>query len=108
MNQDLVFAPLDSTLSGKPLSEQLFVSKMSQELLAARESYAGPIEASAIKDHLESHFAKAFARQGPARAESLQVSTERSSSGWRTRLSVLPSQTMVPRPKELAMDLDWL
>jgi len=108
VNQDLVFAPLDSTLSGKPLSGQVFASTMSQELIAAREAYAGPLEASAIKDHLVRHFDGVFERHGQTKPESLQVSTEETISGWRTRLSVLPSQAMLPAPQELAMDLDWL
>jgi hypothetical protein len=108
VSQDLVFAPLDSTLSGKPLSWQVFASTMSQELIAAREAYAGPLEASAIKDHLVRHFDGVFERHGQTKPESLQVSTEEAISGWRTRLSVLPSQAMLPAPQELAMNLDWL
>ena len=105
--RDVAMSPLDVTLAGGPLCDQLFVAMISQELIACREEYQGPVEPNAVRAYLEDHFAGFFAKHGRVGPERLEVTADMTPAGCRSRLFILPSRTMLPTRREFSMDLDW-
>lgn len=107
LNHDFVFAPVDACLSGQPFSEQVFASRISQELIQCRESFQGSADPSRVKAGLEEHFAAVFAEHGQVRPDRFEILAQETQSGCRTRIDITPSRIMLPTRRPYAMDLEW-
>lgn len=104
LHQDILFTPLDTTFGGLPLSNQLFASTISRELVILKGDYPGPAEPQSVRDYLEKNLADAFGLHSP---ENLDISLDKTPSGCQSRISITPSRIMLPVQQEFTMELDW-
>lgn len=107
LGKDFVFTPLDTTWGGEPLSNQLFLSAISQEIIRIQEDFQGAPYSSAVRKHLQKGFARVWHEHGDVQPEALDIDVQETTAGCRSRISVKPSRAMLPSGKEVSLDVDW-
>jgi type VI secretion system protein ImpC len=106
---DLVFTPLETTVAGSRLSDQLFVSRVTQFLIGCQALFPSGLQTGDLVPALRTALTRFWEKTGHPAPEKLEVSAQPPDDSGRIGLHIfiIPSHGVLPLNTPLEMDFSW-
>ena len=109
LDRDILFSPVDSTWGGEPLSRQLFLAAISQELIQCKDDFGPDVPTQeVVRSHLRTCFDRVWSKRGGGQPKALHIEMQESKAGYQSRITLRPSKDMLPSAQEdVVLDMNW-
>lgn len=108
-NRDMAFLARETTLGGGLLSDQLFLSRVSQFLLWCRDHFGTNLPPSLLEEKLREAFNRFWELSGSPLPSKVEISTERPTpeKPLQVKIRIDPSRQVLPSGQRLELELNW-
>ncbi len=107
--RDVAFTPAESTLAGRSLRYQAFVSRITQFLLLCRDNFKKDLEPFELQEVLNQAFSLFWEKTGHLGPEDLEISASQPDPDNRipVRIALKPSRQILPTGEKVEMEFVW-
>lgn len=108
-NKDIAFTPVETTAGGTLLSDQLFVSRITQFILWCRDHLAEGLTGSELEAEIRRAFSLFWENSGHSGLENMEILAGHPKPDHRIplRIDLLPSRKILPSGEKIQLEFFW-